>query len=218
MKQWSKSSEHSTAIPIKGLVATRTGEQTWHRQNYVSLTQRFSATQPEPARLPGVRSPLSLQHLFSSSIYAAQPLLLFQAEMWCTPLLLFLVRKQSVVGNKKNKYSCKPRPVAVSLRRCPANMDTRGGGTCTYLVQPQTPLLQMAPLPTWHIPGGHACSQQSSRPSSAFSAHISHWQHLFPVPASHQGILLQCRGQSETKICQGQWLCNCLEPLQAGQF
>lgn len=194
------------------------GEQIWHIRNYASLTPEvLCSTEPEPPRLPGETSPLSLQHLFSSSIYAAQLLSLSHAEMQYTPPLLFLACKQRAVGNQKNKYSWKPCPMAVSLRRCPSSMDTRGEGTGTHLVQSLGTPASMAPLPTWHLPGGHGYRQKSSRPSSAFSAHISHRAHLFPVPASHQGIL-QCRSQSKTKICEGQWLCNWLDPFQAGRF
>lgn len=112
------------------------------------------STEPEPPRLPGRTTPLSLQHLFSSSIYAAQLLSLSQAEMRYTSSLLFLACKQRAAGNQKNKYRWKPCPMAVSLRRCPGTMDTRGEGTGTHLVQslgtpaPNGPFAYLTP-PWW---------------------------------------------------------------------
>lgn len=107
--------------------------------------QRFSAGHNQRPQGCQERSPLSLQYLFSSGIYAAQLLSLSQAPMWYASFLLFLGCKQGVVGNQKNKYSWKPPPVADSLRRCPASMDTHAHAPTQH--SPWTCLLQMAPSP-----------------------------------------------------------------------
>lgn len=100
--------QSATVIPTKCLVTTRTNmwEQIWE-QIYESKYDtgktmpvwppRFSAVHSQSPQACQESSPLSLQHLFGSSIYAAQ--LLSQAEMWYTSLLLFLACKPGVVGN-----------------------------------------------------------------------------------------------------------------------
>lgn len=83
---------------------------------------------------------VQLKHLCSTGAF---PL---SGRMQYISLLLFLDCKQNAVGNKKNKYSSKPCPMAVSLRRCPANVDTHGGCTATFLVWSRGRLVPSGPF------------------------------------------------------------------------